>query len=170
MSIGQQLPDSDIWFVRAERANVLAEHFLQQGVVTMGWGIGPIGPGNSKEGIEGRLASRYPNKAIGTIRSWTAEIIRFNGEMKVGDAVATISATPGQRRLCHVGIIQSLLYTVDPSPLYKQYDIDYVRQVEWMYQIPVDDLSEFTKRRLGIPLTLHRLSTEASTELRPRCV
>ena len=59
---------------------------------------------------------------------------------------------------------------VDPSPLYKKLDIDYVRRrslpVEWLYQVPTDDLSEFTQRRLSIPLTLHRLSTEASTELR----
>ena len=170
MSIRQQLPNSDIWFVRAERSNVLASHYLEQGVVTMGWGIGPLKPGDSKIEIVRRLKERHPNKNPRSIQSWAAEIIRFNREMEVGDAVATISAEQGQSLLCHLGIIQSLLFTVEPSPLYKRYDIDYIRQVEWLYQVPTDDLSEFTQRRLSIPLTLHRLSTKASTELRQHCV
>ena len=168
--VGQaRLPDSDIWFVRAERANVLAEHYLEKGVVTIGWGIGPIQANDSKDEIVRRLASIYPNDKTGTIQSWAAEIRRFIQDMEVGDAVATISAPQGQSRLCHVGIIQSLLSTVEPGPLYEQYGIDYVRQVNWLYQIPTDILSEFTQRRLSIPLTLHRLSWEASEELRQHC-
>ena len=51
----RQLPDSDIWFVRAEGRNTLARHFLEQGVVSMGWGIGPIGYDDPIDGIIGRL-------------------------------------------------------------------------------------------------------------------
>ncbi len=166
---GQTLPISDIWFVRAEKANALANHYLEQGVVTMGWGIGPIGYDDSKEEIARRLDSKYPNEKPRTIQSWAAEILRFIKEIGVGDAVATISSPQGESRLCHVGIIQSLLFTMEPSPLYEQHDIDYVRQVKWLYHVPTDVLSEFTQRRLSIPLTLHRLSSEASAELRQHC-
>ena len=31
-----KLPESDIWFVRAERANAIARYFLEQGVIEMG--------------------------------------------------------------------------------------------------------------------------------------
>ena len=164
-----QLPDSDIWFVRAERANVLAKHFLEQGVVTMGWGASPLADSDSKNEIIIRLTTRYPNRKLKTIQTWAAEILRFNRDMAVGDAVATISTHQAQGRLCHIGIIRTLLVPVEPTPLYEEYDTDHVHEVEWLYQIPTNVLSEYTQNRLGIPLTLHRLSAEASAELKQHC-
>ena len=164
-----QLPDSRIWFVRAERENVLAKHFLEQRVVIMGWGAGPLENSDSKNEIISRLTARYPNAKLNTIQTWAAEIWRFNRDMEVGDAVATISTHQAQGRLCHIGIIKALLVPVELSPLYEEYDTDHVHQVEWLCQVSTNVLSEYTQRRLGIPLTLHRLSSEASRELRQHC-
>ena len=164
-----QLPDSDIWFVRAERANVIARYFLEQGVVEMGWGIGPINHDDSINEIIRRLAARYPNEKDGTLRSWAAQIRRFNRDMEVGDPVATISTYQAQGKLCHMGIIQSLLIPAEPGPHYDDYDNDHVHRVEWLYQVSPAILSEYTQKRLNLPPTLHRLSSEASAELRQHC-
>ncbi len=165
MTDSAQLPDSRIWFVRAERDNVLANHFLEQGIVSMGWGIGPIRHNDSTGEIIGRLAARFPHEKDGTLQAWAGEIRRFNREMEIGDAVATYEA---QGRMCHIGIIRSLLVPFDIGNFH-EYENDYAHRVEWLYQVSRDILSEYTRRRLGIPLTLHRLSPEASAELRGHC-
>ena len=164
-----QLPDSDIWFVRAERANIIARHFLEQGIVEMGWGIGPIKEEDSINEIIARLAAMYPNEKKKTIETWGREIKEFNKDMEVGDVVATVSTYQPQGRLCHIGIIRDLLIPAEPGPHYAEYDNDHIHRVEWLYQFSKDTLSEHTRRRLDRPLTLHRLSPEASAELRQHC-
>ena len=164
-----KLPDSDIWFVRAERANIIAQHFLEQGIVSMGWGIGPIKEEDSINEIIARLAARYPSKKAKTIQIWGALIRRFNKDMEVGDAVATVSTYQPQGRLCHIGIIREILIPAEPGPHYEEYGHDHIHRVEWLYQFSTDTLSEPTRRRLGLPPTLHRLSPEASAELRQHC-
>ena len=161
-----QLPDTDIWFVRAERANILAQTFLEQGIVAMGWGIGPVKADDSRNEILARLEQNYPDESPGTLRGWASQIKRFTSEMATGDAVATVSADQPQGRLCHIGIIRSLLA---PAKSLQGYVYDHVHQVEWLYQIPQNELSEYTQRRLELPPTLHRLSPEASAELRQHC-
>ena len=169
MSGQNQLPNSDIWFVRAERANVIAKYFLEQGVVEMGWGIGPINHNDSKYEIIGRLAARYPNKKDGTLQLWADQIRRFNREMEVGDPVATISTYQAQGKLCHIGIIRHLLIPAKPGPHYDDYENDHVHRVEWLYQVSPATLSEYTQKRLNLPRTLHRLDAQASAELRQHC-
>ena len=161
-----QLPDSDIWFVRAERANAFAKSFLEQGIVLMGWGIGAVKDDDSRDEILARLEQKYPDENSRSLQSWASQIKRFTSEMATGDAVATVSAHQPQGRLCHIGIIRSLLV---PAQSLQGYVYDHVHQVEWLYQVPQNELSEYTQRRLGIPQTLHRLSPEASAELRQHC-
>ena len=169
MSGQAQLPESDIWFVRAERANIIARYFLEQGVVEMGWGIGSIQHDDSINEIIGRLAARYPNEKNGSLRSWAFQIRRFTGDMAVGDPVATISTYQAQGRLCHIGIIRSLLIPAEPGPHYEDYVNDHVHRVEWLYQVSPTTLSEYTQKRLNLPPSLHRLSAKASAELRQYC-
>ncbi len=164
-----QLPDSPIWFVRAERGNVIAKHFLDRGIVEMGWGIGPIKDGVSDNQIITLLDRRWPNNKLGTLRAWSAQIKRFNRKMEVGDAVATVSTYQPQGRLCHIGVIKSLLAPVEPGPHYDEYVNDYIHRVKWLYQVPHNVLSEYTQRRLSLPPTLHRLNRQASAELRLYC-
>lgn len=164
-----RLPESDIWFVRAERANVIARYFLEQGVAEMGWGIGPVNHYDYINEIIERLAARNPNEKDGTLRSWAAQIRRFNQDMEVGDPVATISTYQAQGKLCHVGIIRSLLIPAETGPHYDEYDNDHVHRVEWLYQFSPATLSEYTRKRLNLPPTLHRLSAKASKELRQHC-
>ena len=160
-----QLPDSDIWSVRAERGNVLAGIFLERGIVSMGWGIGPISHNESRNEIVKRLALIHPNEKVGTLQTWANQIQRFNRKMEVGDAV---TAYEPQARICHVGLIRNLLIPAELGPPAEWWH-DYVHQVEWLYQVPRHSLSAYTLKRLGHRLTLTILSREASTELKQHC-
>ncbi len=57
-----QLLDAPIWFVRAEYHNDLADHFLNQGIVSMSWGIGPVKHDDSTEGFPIHPLRIYPDK------------------------------------------------------------------------------------------------------------
>ena len=162
---GTQLPDSNIWFVRAERANVLADYFLDNGIVALGWGIGPVGPDDSKNEILGFLETRFPEENPGTLETWVSQIKRFNQDMETGDAVATCEPSG---RTCHIGIIRDLRVQPDPY-LRHEWESDHVHRIEWLYQVPRDNLSEYTQRRLSLKRTLHRLNQQASAELRHHC-
>ena len=161
------LPNSQIWFVRGEQGNVLASYFLEQGVVSLGWFIGRLEPDEPKDQIVKRLAAEFRDTPTATLTARAAQFKRFNEQMAVGDVVATYDS---EHRLCHIGIIRALLI---PPPqdnqAYDEYGHDYVHSVEWLHQVLRDDLSEYTWRRIAIPLTLHRLSAEASAELRGLC-
>lgn len=163
-----QLPDSRIWSVRAEFDNVLVGHFLDKGIVSMGWEIGPIKDDDSTAEIIERLAKHHPDAKPRTIQTWAAEIIRFNREMEVGDAVSTYDP---KSRIYHIGIIRSILIPVELGyqSQYPEYPHDYVHRVEWLHQVSRDILSQPTRNSLGSQRTLSRISPEASAELRRHC-
>ena len=161
-----QLPDSRIWFVHSGHGDKLASYFLDNGIVVMGWDIGPVGPDDSKDEILRRVTTRHPGEKPGTLDAWASQIKSFNQEMQIGDAVATREPPGG---MCHIGIIRSLRVRIKlyPNPYFE--NGDHVHEVEWLYEIPLNILSKYTRRRLGNPRTLHRLSPEASAELKKRC-
>ncbi len=161
----EKLPDSDIWFVRAELRNRLAGYFLGNGVVVMGWAIGPVGSVESQNEIADRLRDYWTDERTGTLTKWAGEIRKFNQDMEVGDAVATYEP---RGRNYHIGIIRALLVDAEPSLL--EEGMDYVHRVEWLYQVAKDTLSQdYRRRNLDRRSTLHRLSPEASAALRHRC-
>ena len=169
--ISTQLPGSDIWVVHSEFGNILAGCFLERGIVSIGWGIGPIKHDDSKHSIVELLASVHSDAKIGTLQTWASEIQRFNEKMEVGDAVATYEP---RSSMCHIGLLQSLLVSAELFPPTKHWNgclkHDYVHRVEWLYEVPLDTLSEYTRKRIGLPMTLTRLNPQASAELRQHCM
>ena len=163
----KQLPDSAIWFVRADKRNELSGYFLANGVVAMGWGIGPIDPVEPREEIAERLRRRYPAVRQATLSKWAREIREFNQDIGVGDAVATYEQ---RGRTYHIGGILSLL--VDPTehvPLLER-ECEYVHQVAWLYKVGRDALPQgYAKRNFDRRTSLHRLSPEASAVLGRLC-
>lgn len=174
------LPNSDIWFVRAdEKKNALSEQFLENEVVSVGrLPFQSVDPGTPKNEIVSLLAAEYPNHKPRTLNTWATEIKQFIEEMAVGDAVATYSA---RHRQYHIGIIRSLLIADVWYPVPTDREAaafgafasfvlhDHFHRVEWLYRVSRDSLSESTRKGLSRPRTLYRLSAEASAELRGLC-
>ena len=159
------LPEGRIWFVRAERNNILAGCFLEKGVVGLGWGIGALEPDEPKSEIIQKLAERFHDANPKTIDAWASQIKRFNERMAVGDAVATYDS---EHRLCHIGIIRALLIPSAEGPP-PEYEMDYVHRVEWQHQVSRDDLSGPAWRGLVNPQSFFLLSEATSAELRGLC-
>ena len=173
------LPGGRIWFVRADEGNVLAEFFVTQGIVSisLGGSIGPLQPDESKAEIVRRLTAEWVDEKPVTINHWASQIKRFNQQMSVGDAVATYNS---QKRVCHLGIIRSVLppegislspMVWDELELVMGYapNLDYSHRVEWLYEVSRDDLSGPAWRGLVNPQTLFLLSESTSAELRGLC-
>ena len=171
------LPDGRIWFVRANEGNALAEFFVAQEIVSMGWCIGPLQPDESKPEIIRRLTEQWPEKEAGTFQVWASNILRFNRQMAAGHAIATYNS---QKRICHLGIIRSTLIPdidrlaplIDAEMKYEPgYHTchDYAHSVEWLYEVSRDDLSGPAWRGLVNPQTLFLLSESTSAELQGLC-
>ena len=66
-----EVPNPDIWIVRAGRNGIYAKHFLNESVVAVGWGeIGAISPNDSDEDIKQRFLRAYPNEKAKTRMAW----------------------------------------------------------------------------------------------------
>ena len=161
MTNAAQLPNSNIWMVRAGEGGRYADHFVNTKLVAIGWGeAGPIQPTDSDDEIRQRVAKAFPEERKGphTVR-------RFLKEVKVGDAVTTYNTGS---RVYHIGIIKSppewgdSVYGTGNLP-------GYACRVEWVCQVSRDGLSADAKNKLGGHVTVFQVSASASQELRLRC-
>ena len=161
------LPESDIWIVRAGRKGKYARLFLEDKIVGIGWAdVGEILPSDSDDVIHQRFWQAYPYDKPGTHAASFGQVIRFHRQMAVGDAIATYS---NEERLYHVGLILSDASHYEPGEQSEE-SLGFVRQVEWKYLVRRDDLSPGTRNSLGSALTLFRLPPDASAELRRMCL
>lgn len=55
-----ELPDTNMWMIRAERSGVLIHHFMNESIASLGWGeVGPINPTDTNDDIRRRLDEVY---------------------------------------------------------------------------------------------------------------
>ena len=160
------LPETDIWMVRAGRGGVDAPRFLDQKMAAIGWDVGIVDLTTSDEEIKDRINVRHPDEKLGTRRSWAGQVIRFFKEVSIGDTVTTYTV---DNRLYHIGIIRSeaelKISTVDEKEVR-----EYARAVDWLYEVPRDELTAGTRNSLDGLMTVFRVSKEASAELRTHCL
>ena len=154
--------ENSVWFVRAGRNGVFAEHFLQARVVAIGWGeVGEISPTLSDSEISRRFDETWPNEKPRTRKTWSDQVKRFHREIQAGDSVTTYDPAS---RLYHIGTILS------PAEIQGRRDdgqerVEFVRRVEWASERPRDALSIGTRNTLGSALTLFMVTGSASAEL-----
>ena len=162
---GATLLDSEIWMVRAGRRGVYADRFLDESIVAIGWGeIGEISADGSDDEIRRRFAEAFPNEKPGARAAWAGSVRRFVKEVRVGDEVVTYG---NESRLYRLGEIRSdverKLIKVDGEERW-----EFQRGVEWKGQVLRDSLLLDTRNRLGGILTVFRIPSEASADLRRR--
>ena len=157
--------NSDIWMVRAGRNGVFASRFLENSIVAIGWGeIGDVTAATPDDEIRRLVDAAYPGEKPRTRAAWAGTVRRFVKDVKVGDPVATYD---NESRLYHLGNIRSDVER-------RTFDIDgekhewFFRDVKWLDQVPRDSLLLDTRNRLGGILTVFRIPTAASEDLRRR--
>ena len=157
------LHDTDIWVVRSGRSGVYADHFLEAGVVAIGWGeVGMIGPNDVDDDIRARVASAFPDTKAGALPVIVGMLKRFVREIQTGDNVATYD--PAQR-LYHVGRIQSDASLMTRKTHDQDARVEFVRNVQWLSQVPRDSLSAATRNSLGSLTTIFKMSGVGSEEI-----
>ena len=158
-----EITNGKMWMVRAGRGGVYAEHFLNNGVVVIGWAeMGEIAPDESDADIWQRYTATFPGDSPGQRGAGAGQVRRFLREVTVGDYAVTYDP---RQRLYHIGIIRSdaeiktRLVNGEARP-------EYVRRVDWQNQITRDALSPAAQQTLTALMTLFRVNDAASRELR----
>ena len=154
--------ETKMWFVRAGRNGIYAEHFIQSEVVAIGWGeVGGITPEMSDDEIRRRFEGHWPDEKHQTRITWAGQVKRFLREVAVGDRVTMYDP---ETRLYHTGnilapaVLQSRMIDSQERP-------EFVRNVSWTGSRSRDELSRTTRNTLGSSLTLFLVSKSASNEL-----
>ncbi len=152
-----------MWMVRAGRNGVYAEHFLNNGVVAIGWAaMGEIAPDESDADIWQRYAETFPGDSPGQRGAGAGQVRRFLREVAVGDYAVTYDP---RQRLYHIGIIRSDV-EIQTRMVNGESRPEYVRQVDWQSQITRDALSPAAQQTLTALMTLFFLDDAVSRELR----
>ena len=163
-------PSMNMWMIRAEWQGTVLHHFLNEGIVYLGWGeTGIICLETTREELRGRVERANPGyRGVGNA---TRCIWEFCQEVRIGDTVVTYDPPA---RLYHVGVIKSDAdygtgFWIDPATLDKYEVPRYVRKVNWSATVSRDLLSPAAQRYLGRPPTHFQLPAEVSEEIRRLC-
>ena len=165
-------PNTKMWMIRAERDGAMIEHFLNEGIASLGWGeVGPIYPTDTKENVRRRLDESYRYDKVGARPNIVGMLRRFSCDVHVGDAFVTVDP---QRRLYHVGLVRSdaeigTHLWLNPATGNVSDEKGYVRKVDWVRAIPWISLSLTARRTLNGQLSHFRIRTEVSEEIRRLC-
>ena len=151
-----------MWFVRAGRRGIYAEHFLQSSVVAIGWGeVGEIPPSLSDGEMTRRFNERWPDEKTRTRKTWADQVKRFMREIEEEHSVVTYDPS---LRVYHLGTISSQA-ELQTRRVEGQDRGEFVRRVVWTERTLRDDLSIGTRNTLGSSLTLFLVPARAADEL-----
>lgn len=149
-----------MWKINAGRRSLLAQEFLDNSIVAIGWReTGDLVGLRHRDQIIQRVAAAYPDKTQRQNEVAGNQIWRFLNEIEEGDEVITYDPIS---RLYHLGKIAG-------APQYQPELVEKlptVRAVKWMDAVERDKLSSIAKGKLGAILTLFQVPPIAAQELR----
>jgi restriction system protein len=148
-----------MWMVRAGQGGENVEAFLKHGIVALGDPkLGEISPSIKKDELLRLYAEKYPEYKEASRASWGSQLLRFIGEIKIGDPVVTFDRV---RRIYFIGTILSE-YEWAPKLIEEN---PHIRRAHWSHQVPRDLLTVTTRNTLGSTLTLFKLGPEVAKDL-----
>lgn len=90
-----------MWKVNAGRRSVFASEFLNRSIVAIGWAeAGDYTSARSKEELQGRVKSAYPDWTDRQVEVSVGQIWRFLRDIRTGDNVLTYDPST---RFYHLG-------------------------------------------------------------------
>ena len=91
--------ETKMWFVRAGRNGIYAEHFIQSEVVAIGWGvIGEVPSTLSDDEIRRRFEEHWPDEKRQTRITWAGQVKRFHPRGRSGRFASPLY-DPGNKTL-----------------------------------------------------------------------
>ena len=137
---------TEMWMVRAGENAFLIDVFKENGLVAIGWGLGDL-KNKLKKDIEDLANGKYPNKTKNQKSAIVSQEYRFCREIKQNDYVLSYDSST---RKYILGKIKSDYYYPDIiSRNLDDDDYSDVRDVEWLGEIPRDNLNVSTKKYFG---------------------
>ncbi len=156
-----RMTEHQTWMVRAGRGGAYFEDFSEHGLVALGWNrIADAPPGVSRAELKRLFRERYPEVPEKRVPATVGQVVRFQGELQVGDHVVTYDG--GARRY--------LIGQIASGPAERDHELGLYRSVTWTAHVLRDELSERCKRGLGAISTLFALRAEVSAELESKAV
>ncbi|MEW6058410.1 MAG: restriction endonuclease [Bdellovibrionota bacterium] len=147
-----------MWMVRAGEGAYLAQDFLKNNVVAIGWNsVGDLNKIKDLQTLKEKLRNVYPDSSSAQISNFAGQLFRFKSEFKPGQKVITYSPN---ERLYHVGEIDSdYKYSKDLL------EYHHYRKIKWQNTVSRDSLSAETRNSLGAIATIFRIPDEAAKEI-----
>ncbi|PZP85297.1 MAG: restriction endonuclease [Azospirillum brasilense] len=146
-----------MWMVRCDGGQ-LAETFLEQGMVSIGWAEASSLLGLTREQVIEKVKQTYPEyKPMKAVNSGS-QLFKIASGIKTGDRVMTYDRS---KRVYHIGRVTGD-YTFDANA---QDATAHRRKVSWDAQIERDKLSVPTKNSLGSTLSIFEISEGAEKEI-----
>lgn len=148
-----------MWMVRAAEGGYLADDFVDNGLVAIGWkDIGDLRNFGAKPAIVEAVKGRWPEWSSGKVMNSASQLIRFRDEIAVEDRVLTYDSG---KRVYHIGVISGdYRHDTTAVPPYEN-----VRDVTWRGVVERDSLSLSTRNILGSTLTLFKVPAAAADEI-----
>lgn len=148
-----------MWMVRSASGGRLADEFVDQKVVAIGWkDIGDLGQYDNKAAILQAIRKSWPDWSDGRCMASASQLERFRTKLGKGDRVLTYDSS---RRIYHVGTITSdYLHQPDVVPPFEN-----IRRVEWDGEVDRDVLSVSARNILGATLTLFQVPAQTAQEI-----
>ena len=146
-----------MWMIRSKGGR-LAERWLEENVVGIGWDLGGADiTALTRDQIRERYAETHPDESRGRVGSEAGQIWRFAHDFTQGTEVVTYDPVA---RLYHVGRVAGDCKMSDADGM------TYERTVSWDRSVPRDNLSKTVQNKLGGIQTIFRVHADAETELR----
>ena len=147
-----------MWMVRAGEYARLFNEFKTKKIIAVGWNeLGDISKITPPSELKNQVKTKYPDYKEGQVAISAGQIIRFRFDFKKEDYVITYNP---ETRLYLIGKIMG-----DYEWNTKLCEYHHVRKVEWLGDVPRDNLSITTKNTLGAISTIFELSGDAEQEI-----
>jgi len=147
-----------MWMVRCDGGR-LAEVFLEQGIVAIGWrNVGSLQNIKSREEIIEKIKVMWPEYKTKKSVVAGSQLHKVVFEMKTGDRVITYDKS---KDIYHIGrVAGNYIFERNAEEM-----TAHRRNVLWEEKIDRDRLSLPTKRFLGVPLSIFKISKVAESEI-----
>lgn len=85
-----------LWLVRLGKFGETEQRALESAELVTGWTIGDLSKADSRDQVLQVLLGSYPEKKLGTLKNWAAQLNQFKNEVQPGDLTITPLKSTGQ--------------------------------------------------------------------------
>lgn len=145
-----------VWGIHAGRMGDADSLFLQNSVIAIGWHeMGDLASiACNRDSFKSAVAKAYPNVKPGAVPNYAGQLLRFVGEMQIGDLVLYSSI---RDRMVHFGRVEgAYVYKPRTSPHYPNQ-----RPVAWLKAIPRTQFTQGALYELGSAMSLFQVKNYA---------